>query len=465
MSTWRSTLWRFWPWRKNQEVSQCLLKENPNISGRFDQYAILIENVLIWENPIVSAAWVITVNLFFWLIFTFERKFYFLLTMVLWLVLFCNFWNEQLFPYMKLRWSKCASLGEWYNRNCSNQAVTEYGRYYVQIRASVVNFYSWLLNFRKEYPGLFCIWMLVFFICMTALGQAIPGLLMAYIVSMLMLVGPGIVLHLLPASFLQRISTLQQLFMHHSTGENDSEVEEYLPERNKENFAVLSQATDLSESSGEGGVDEGLEALLPENDNNHTNGGDSSSHISYFDLDLDVTRMPSHDQESIEGSLDAPEEFALSPYEVDSVLSSEHIRKRNNAGGKKKRRSIDRESDGRRGSGDDESGIKFENMHFEGESSEDEEIKVFTEGLTLDTIPQDDRGGIGSEVAGRMGNLLGEILVRSGAVAAMARGMSNVGALVPPIQRVPERGQSSRNQREEDSDDEDFEMISEEDLS
>ncbi|KAG8230827.1 hypothetical protein J437_LFUL010224 [Ladona fulva] len=466
MSTWRDTLWRFWPWKKRQGENQCLLKDNENKSCRLDQYAIIIENVLIWENPFVSATCVLFVNLLFWTIFSLERKFYFLLSLILWPVLFYDFWNEYLFPYLKVRWTAVARIGEWYNQHCSAQSVTEYGRYYVQMRAYFVNFYSWLVNFRKDYPGLFCIWMFVFFVCLAALGQAIPGLLMAYIVSMVILVGPGIAIHLLPSSFVQRVTTIHQYLVPTGSGGNDSEVEEYLLEPSKETLAVLSQATDLSESSAEGGIDEGLEALLPENDNNHTVNGDSSSHVSYFDLDLDVSKMPSHDQESLEGSLDAPEEFELSPYEVDGVINSEHLRKRNPvpSSQKDRRQSVEKEQGSRRSSADDDSGIKFENMHFEGgESSEEEEIKNFTEGLSLERVPQEDRSGLGSEMAGRMGNLLGELLVRTGAVAAMARGMGNMGGLVPSTQGSTNR---RRDRGDEDLDsDEDFEMISEEDLS
>ncbi|XP_071446272.1 reticulophagy regulator 2-like isoform X2 [Hetaerina americana] len=437
MSTWRTCLWRLWPWKKNQGDEQSSLKSTDRAANRFDQYAILIENVVVWENPVVSAACVLSVNLFFWIIFTLERKFYFIITLILWLILFYNFWNEQIFPYMKTRWTKFALIGDWCNQNCSAPAVNECGRYYVQIRGCITKCCCWMVNFRQEYPGLFCVWMIVFFVCLAALGQAVPGLLMAYIASMTVLIGPGLVIHVLPSSVVHRISTFRQLLIPPTTGEHDSEVDEYLPESNKETLAVLSQATDIN----------------------------SSSHVSYLDLDLDVTKMPSHDQESLEGSLDAPEEFELSPYEVDGVLNSEHIRRRKKgSSGKKARRSVDQDFEER--DGDDDQGMKFESMHFEGgdSSSEEEELKVFSQGLSLDRVPQDDLVGIRSEVTGGVSQLLGEILVRSGAVASVVRGM---GSLVPPVQRASGHHQPpvrSQHKEEEDSD-EDFEMISEEDLS
>ncbi|XP_046390151.1 reticulophagy regulator 3-like [Ischnura elegans] len=413
MTTWRTFFWRLWPWKRDNEDEKCSFKSNDRIVNRFDQYAVLIEYIAVWENPLVSAACVLLVNLIFWFIYAFERKFYCILTLVLWFILFYNFWNEHLFPFVKSQSTNFAVFGDWCYRNCRTSAVKEDGRYYVHLRTCASKFYCWMVKCRQDYPGLFCAWMLTFFMSVAALGQALPGLPLAYAASMLLLVGPALALRFWHPS-------LHKILLAPSTPSGD-EVEEYLPESSGEALAVLAQAADLSVGAEcSEGVDD--DSLIPRGDLTNS-GADSTAHISA--LDLDVLRMPPHDdQESLEGSLDAPEEFALTPCLVDGVRRR---RKRPQHQG--------------------EDVMCFESTHFDGSSSEEE-----GEALSL-------LGGGGK--VGPMGQLLGQLLVRTGAAASVAlavqgrvaqgRGVQSRAAEPPPS--------------DDDESDEDFEMISEEDLS
>jgi hypothetical protein len=56
------------------------------------------------------------------------------------------------------------------------------------------------------------------FLGLTLIGRAVPGSVIAYFLVMLLMLGPGICLHLLPSSFVEKLKNLRVLFKTRAKG-------------------------------------------------------------------------------------------------------------------------------------------------------------------------------------------------------------------------------------------------------
>jgi hypothetical protein len=58
------------------------------------------------------------------------------------------------------------------------------------------------------------------FVGLTLIGRAVPGSVIAYFLVMLLMIGPGICIHLLPPSIVEKLKSLRILFKIRAKGKN-----------------------------------------------------------------------------------------------------------------------------------------------------------------------------------------------------------------------------------------------------
>ncbi|KAK3875730.1 hypothetical protein Pcinc_019419, partial [Petrolisthes cinctipes] len=96
--------------------------------------------------------------------------------------------------------------------------------------------YSWLIQLRRHQPALFSAIVTSLLSLGAVLGHMVPGTVLVYVMVMLVMIGPGIMLHLLPDSFYHRISKMRAALrgdtsaMETSNVSLDSDISDFLPE-------------------------------------------------------------------------------------------------------------------------------------------------------------------------------------------------------------------------------------------
>nr|CAD7196088.1 unnamed protein product [Timema douglasi] len=236
----------------------------------------------------------------------------------------------------------------------------------------------------------------------------------------------------------------------------DSEGEDYMPEWTGENLALLNSAGDQDSDKDEEERDESNN--FAEELTLNTENGDSTG--TQLSLGADVGMMPSHD--SIDG-------LDVSEFEISAPTSLLPDTGR-----------LERQLDPDASDTDDEdiAGIQFQSSHFNGDSSEEEE-KAFTQGLTF----TDNQQNVDNQAAGKAkidtvagSTSLGEML-KSTVVQAVTKNITDLGVMGQSlfstvmnsgVSRATTPAKKSTNVEDilsSDDDSDDFEIISQDDLS
>lgn len=341
-----------WLFTRSEPIEQSTVQTDSNhiqiinTLRRFEPFVLKLQRILVWENPIISCLCVLGVNVLFWFAVNFDYKFYGAVFSVLLISFVYDVWIEKIWPEISIRASKTQTRETQHVDNSRILSMQEISHYMNELQNALREYYARIKTFRENQPGLFCCGMCTCFAILTVIGRTIPGLVIGYCLIMLVMVGPGIYIHLLHPPIMMRVWNLHAGF--HSRGQDtDSEVEDYMPEQTGENMALLQLAGDANDEEQH---DESL--IINEE----------------FGLDL-------HDMSArYEGSTDGLDisEFDLSaPPSVHST-NNHSINNHFNP---------ERDSDGS-DTDEDVQMMRFQSLHFNRDSSEEEEL-AFARGLAF----------------------------------------------------------------------------------
>ncbi|KAJ9575732.1 hypothetical protein L9F63_007378 [Diploptera punctata] len=446
VTDWFSRVW-YWKFTRN-ETAVHVVTEEENLTkalGRYEPYIIKVQRVLIWEKPVISVLCILFINILFWLAVNFECRFYGFVFWILLLGFLYDMWIDRIWPEISVpiegrrqNTDDCTTV------HPSILSVPEMSHYISETHMCLKNYYSWLKNIRSEQPGMFCCGMSCCFVILTLIGRAIPGSVIAYIIVMMVMIGPGVCIHVLPPTVKERMRNIKTFFKMKSK-DTDSEVEDYLPEQTGENLALLQLAGEPVDDDKEEDLEPSLNGT--EDFAFDTETGDSSNTHTSFTTGVGV--MPSHDEGSTDG---------LDVSEFDLATSAQSPTQKSEPQYSKKALDPDISDT------DDEdiAGIHFQSSHFNGDSS-DEDEKAFTQGLTFSEVGQSS-SKTKEPVASPQG--IGEMLTAS-VVQAVSKNISNLGAMGHSLlSTVISSGTKKQEERTSSEDsEEDFEMISQDELS
>ncbi|XP_049777387.1 reticulophagy regulator 3-like [Schistocerca cancellata] len=454
------------------EASVAVVDDDPDLERtlwRFEPYVMKVQSVLIWENPVISVFCVVVVNILFWLVVNFQWRFYGLLfTLALTAILY-DVWAQKCWPEIS------ESLSEKTRRTLQvppmqTRALTvpEISHYLSQAQSMLRDYYIWLKNMRDDQPGMFCCLMCASFLVLTVIGRTVPGCVIGYILIMTVMVGPGVCIHVLPPTAVQKLKNFCVSFKEKGR-DTDSEVEDYLPEQTGENLALLQQAGEPveDEQQDDSVIPEefGLELEMSGNDPTAPD-----SLVTQTSFVTGMNAMPSHEEGSTDG-------LDISDFDL-SAPPSQHG---TNDGDLRTKQELEIEHSDT--DEDDIGEIHFQSSHFNGDSSEEEE-KDFVQGLSFDAAEADKTAGHPSKatVSGGLSDIL-----TSTAVQAVARNIADITAMGQSListvigtgaasvqeasAQTPRQQSNVSSVKPSDqcssssSDSDDFEMISQDDLS
>lgn len=323
---------------------------------QYESYVFKTQSILMWENPAVSILCVISVNILFWIIVNLQWRFYGIVCSALLVMSLHEAWVQQIWPEIRVPPKK---EPEEMPARPTHPSVIAVSRFVTNACTVSKDYLNWLKTFRTQQPGVFCCGICLLFAGLILVGNAFSGMLLAYLILMAVLIGPGIVLHVVPPQMKQTAvqywTCFHSMFAANAAGGEMSE-DEYIPETSTEDMALLSQVSDLHQE-------------MRRSSDSITAKGSSSDPVSGLSL------MPSHEEvdslatlSDFEPSLDDNNVLPLDPALDDSSDSA----------------------------ADEAEQIQFQSGHFNGETSSSEDGDISTTDLEFgDPIIEqrsDDRG-------------------------------------------------------------------------
>ncbi|XP_075236945.1 uncharacterized protein LOC142333550 [Lycorma delicatula] len=420
---------------------------------RYEYFVYKIQHILLWENPLETILTFVVIYLLFWLLAASEWRFYGILFTVLLISTLYELWTKEIWPEIRAREPPLIqqNMDDISKDDPNYASLIRLSRVLETTQKCAQDYYYWLKNMREKKPGMFCFMMTSVFFVLSFVGRIVPGLVLIYVVIMFGFLAPGLWVHVLSEDCKKLVLTKWNMIQYsicHPSDDLPSE-EDYLPDATNEELAILSQFVEA------------------ENMNEDVNSrGSSATQLSAASLSL----MPSHDDTSIDSLA------TYSDLDINVENSPKTIQ--------------DIEDFTDESSGNEGIDIDFQTGHFNGDESSSEEEKVFTSDLKFSET--DSAGNVLSSSSSSTTVLTAVPSVTSvqsvdyddkrsrdnlsGFIASNLIGLSALGHsyLVNVINRNTSASNASRKKsdaivKNDSSDslasDEDFEMISHDDVS
>ncbi|XP_055952076.1 reticulophagy regulator 3-like isoform X1 [Argiope bruennichi] len=359
---------RFYSSKTQQDISP---SQRPNVFNSilspFETYVVSLQSLLIWERPYLSAGAFVTLNIFYWLIVSWNRRFFSIVSIFALALFLYRTWVNQIWPEIRVPPQEGEDTESWTTVNPEVLSVPEISRYMNDFVDKMIILWKDVWKLRKENRGLFCALMCGFFSFLAFIGKIFPGVLIVYVLVLVLTLGPGVALHLIPSTVYDQIidyfaETDSQICIavsqsaSKSTGlsDRDSDIEEFVPEISADIIRQLSLKDDIPEIPSPGAVltesadDESLPVFGTDS---YTNESDD------FSLYQGLGAFPSVEEE---GESDIEEDISdIVPTVQDIVPTAEEPEKAE---------------------------MHFNLTHFKEDSSESDS-DVFTEGLSFNKNP------------------------------------------------------------------------------
>lgn len=222
----------------NRDVNNVFAK----FLGPFESYIVSIQSLLIWERPYISAVALLVVNIAYWIIVTCSRRLYSFVAVVSLLVFLYRAWVYQIWPEIRVPPPEGTDTEGWTPVHPQVYSVPEISEHLNYGWLTLCHYWEAAWKIRETQPGLFCSVACGGFAILAVIGHMVPGVLLVYLTVMLMSFGPGLVLYVVPHTWLQTGHGLA-----HDTGSNegsvdrDSELDEFLPITSRESDLTLSE--------------------------------------------------------------------------------------------------------------------------------------------------------------------------------------------------------------------------------
>lgn len=228
-----------------------------SILGPFESYVVSIQSILIWEKPYLSAVAVTLANVLFWFGVYCGYRFYFVLISIAAIAFVYRTWIHEIWPEIRVPVPDGEESEEWTPVHLQVLSVPEISRYLSNMCTLGKNWYTWLANLRSEQPSSFFGLTMVIFSTLAFIGHHVPGVVIVYTLVMAVMLGPGFMLHVYP-NLSRFLPSLGSLTFGGETNQAESctagrdlkrdctDIDEFLPEANKENLEVLQSPLDVS---------------------------------------------------------------------------------------------------------------------------------------------------------------------------------------------------------------------------
>lgn len=174
-----------------------------SILAPFEEYFVSIQSILIWEKPYVSAVFLIAINCLYWLIVSWTRRFFSIVSLLFLIISIYQCWSHYVWPEIRARPPEPDE--DWvpvHPKVLSAPELTHYLHEIMTISGEIVNWF-WLL--RKNQPALFCSLVTFLFSISAIIGSLVPGVVIVYIILMVVALGPGVALYVVPESWYQLV--------------------------------------------------------------------------------------------------------------------------------------------------------------------------------------------------------------------------------------------------------------------
>lgn len=331
--------------------------ELERVLGPFEAHLISIQSLLIWERPYVSAAAFVAVNCLFWLVVSCSRRFYSFVALIAAVIFMYKTWVDKIWPEIRVPIPEGEEDNEgWTPVHPQVFSVPELSRYITDWSESTRKWVANVILLRKTNQGLFCFLATSTFAMTAVLGRMMSGVLILYSLLMVVTLGPGIALYVIPDTWYEQFDALVRIASGKpprrklqgdgggevsvpTNNEEEDELEEFLPKMDKQ---VLAKQFSLSLESDTKSSTHSETSLMPEglatappldslDEEAHFYEGIDSFPGYDEDTDLDsflpdATTMPSLsevcDSEEflppIASASSAPMHFSASHFKVDS---------------------------------------------------------------------------------------------------------------------------------------------------
>ncbi|GFQ94503.1 reticulophagy regulator 3 [Trichonephila clavata] len=250
-----------------------------SILSPFETYVVSLQSLLIWERPYLSAGAFVTLNIFYWLIVSWNRRFLSIVSIFALAIFLYRTWINQIWPEIRVPPPEGEDTESWTTVNPEVLSVPEISQYMNDFLDKMIILWKDVWKLRKENRGLFCALMCGFFSFMAFVGKVFPGVLIVYVLVLILTLGPGVALHLIPSTVYDQIidyfaesdsqvcvAVSTSASKSTGTSDRDSDIEEFVPEVSDEIIRQLSLKEDIPEIPSPGVVltESANEESLPE---------------------------------------------------------------------------------------------------------------------------------------------------------------------------------------------------------
>lgn len=211
--------------------------------GPWEGYMVSMQSILIWDNPTLSAVAVVFVNALFWLIVWSDVQIFLIVPLLSLLAFVHQQWVHSIWPEIRVPPQHAPDTEDWTPVHPSVLSVPEISQYVEGVMRCLWDNYNWLISLRRYQPALFCALVSTVLSVTAVIGNLVPGAVLLYTVLMLVLTGPGIVLHVIPESFFLRLARIRAALRGdpQAMDVSSEDLAEFLPQdaASVENLAAL----------------------------------------------------------------------------------------------------------------------------------------------------------------------------------------------------------------------------------
>ncbi|XP_029429160.1 reticulophagy regulator 3 isoform X2 [Rhinatrema bivittatum] len=270
-----------------------------------------MQAVLVWERPLHSALFCLTLNAAFWFFALTSLRMLFLLAFGLIIIVCWDQWKNKIWPELRARPNELDNES-WGFVHPGLLSVPELCHHISEAYVNGTSFLKNLLLFKQDNPGKFCILVCGMLTFLAVLGNYVPGILLSYLLLLFALLWPLALYHRLGERIYKKMEpALQRL---------DFSVQGYMMSKQKEGqmrYRVLSHepADDGSDSEEELAafcpkLDDSLVAKeLTISDSEHSDAEASYTENGTFNLSRGQTPL-TEGSEDLDRHSDPEESFA-----------------------------------------------------------------------------------------------------------------------------------------------------------
>lgn len=245
--------------------------------SKIEQYIIPIQALLIWERPYISAVVLIAVNILYWYIVSLFKRVYSFVAIITLIIFGYKMGISKIWQEIRVPQPDDEDTESWIPVHPQVLSAPELSHYLDEGLKYIKQWFIWLQDLRSRSHGVFCFIISSVFALLAFIGHVIPGVVITYTLLMTVLLGPGIVLFVLPPTLYDQLKdVIFPAITNQNTSSNqddDNENDEFLPNVSTVGeFSILQENSlvndDLTETRFEEAVvrELGLESLITEED-------------------------------------------------------------------------------------------------------------------------------------------------------------------------------------------------------